>query len=72
MFQPLPLRYLEVAHVLLKDAKDTFAAEEYWKVLEIVRCASQYPGGSQVIMGFVHTFHVGERSQCADHLLLGQ
>ena len=32
VFQPLPLRYLEVAHVLLKDAKDTFAADEYWKV----------------------------------------
>lgn len=32
VFQPLPLRYLEVSHVLLKDAKDTFPSEEYYKV----------------------------------------
>ena len=32
VFQPLPFRYLEVAHVLLNDAKDSFSAEEYYKV----------------------------------------
>ena len=32
VFQPLPFQYLEVAHVLLNDAKDSFTAEEYYKV----------------------------------------
>ena len=33
VFQPLPFRYLEVAHVLLTDAKDSFVADEYYKVV---------------------------------------
>ena len=33
VFQPLPFRYLEIAHVLLTDAKDSFSAEEYYKVV---------------------------------------
>ena len=28
-FQPLPFRYLEVAHVLLTNAKECFSAKEY-------------------------------------------
>ena len=33
VFQPLPFRYLEISHLLLKDANDTFAPDEFYKVV---------------------------------------